>query len=80
MSQSSPNVEEIVQQVRALSSRDLARLDAELSGLRRQRMRVLTAAVRERYLSAMESLRAQASSTTAIIERTARHEPVQLPS
>ena len=35
---------------------------------------------RERYVSAMASLRAQASSTTAIIERTARHEPVQLPS
>ena len=35
---------------------------------------------RERYLAAVRSLRTQISSTTAIIERTARHEPVQLPS
>lgn len=34
----------------------------------------------ERYVDAVRSLREQAFSTTAIIEKTARHESVQLPS
>ena len=48
MDASNPTVEEIVQQVKALPSGDLARLDAELSELRRRRMRALTEDARSR--------------------------------
>ena len=48
MSVNTPAVEEIVRQVKALPSEDLARLDAELGELRRGRMRSLTQTVRKR--------------------------------
>ena len=48
MDVSNPTVDEIVQHVKALPSGGLARLDAELSELRRRRMRALTAAARSR--------------------------------
>ena len=51
---SNTTVEAIVEQVKALSAGDLARLDAELSELRRKRMRALTAAARERTRDACE--------------------------
>ena len=54
MDVSSPTVEQIVQQVKALPSGDLPRLDAELSGLRRTRMRGLTEAARSRTKDARE--------------------------
>ena len=60
MGVSTPRVDEIMQQVKALPSEDLARLDAELSELRRTRMRALTETARSRTKDVCEQEIAEA--------------------